>query len=271
MRAIFYTLVLALVALWVGSFLLRSPGVSAPSGLRVVRMRPPALRIWTAEEVKRRPTMVGRGSSLATLPSSLVAQPARTVVLESAHAEHTASHVRAVHTKVATQAPHPRPVKPRISPAPAPLPSPPVAPSPPCWRLVSIVHRSWAVHLAQRFHVSPETIVKKLYDVRLYRVSLILPDAKAAVSTTQRLERLGLPRPYYRHHGGQPELSLGVFLARSAARSLLKRLATDGLKGTLDIFLRPWTTYELLVHDRDVHPTALRRRYPGLRVRACAS
>ncbi|MCL5799313.1 MAG: hypothetical protein M1574_04335 [Gammaproteobacteria bacterium] len=267
MKAVFYTLVLALVALWVGFFLLRSPGVGAPSGLRVVRMHPPTLRIWTAEEVKRRPMRVGRGSSLATLPSSLVAQPGRTVVLESAHDKHTASHVRAVRAKAATQAPRPPPVKPR----PSPIPPLPVVPPPPCWRLVSIVHRSWAVHLAHRFRVSPETIVKRLYDVRLYRVSLILPNAKAAVSTAQRLERLGLPRPYYRHHGGQPELSLGVFLARSAARTLLKRLATDGLKGTLDIFLRPWTTYELLVHDRDVHPTALRRRYPGLRVRACAS
>jgi hypothetical protein len=262
-KTVAYTLMVSLLALW-GWSLLRGPvGLGGASGLRAVRIRPPLLAIWTRRAARRLPLHARQGPPVAVLPAAATAGTGGTLILKGSRT---------------SSVPSPAVVRPAAPPAPParriPNPSPPshagaTRAPPPCRRLVAIVHRSWAVALAHRFGVSPGTIVKRLYDVRLYRVAVVLPNAQAAVGLEQELRRRGFPQPYFRHHGGQPELSLGVFLARSAARSLLRRLDTAGFEASLEVFVRPWTTYELVVRSRHIPQAKLKRLYPGLRVVGC--
>ncbi len=265
MRILFYALIVALLVLWGGTILPRSVGAGSDSGLRVVRMRAPLLEIWTPEAARRLPSRARKGPPVAVLAPALVTKPGRTVVLESAPAARGAPPAVVARVVATPVAPGPRHQAPKTVSRPPAVAIPP----PPCRRLVAIVHRSWAVALAHRFGVAAATIVKRPYDVRLYRVALLLPNAQAPMALEQRLHRLGFPRPYFRHHGGQAELSLGVFLARGAARSLVQRLASNGLRASLEVFVRPWTTYELVVHVRALGLAGLRRAYPGVRALGC--
>jgi hypothetical protein len=260
-KTVAYALMVSLLVLWGWSFLRGPAGLESASGLRAVRIRPPLLAIWTRKAARRLPLHARQGPPVAVLPAAPTAGNQETVILKGSRT---------------SSVPSPTLVRPAASPSPPPTPKTrPLSHSvvrvspPPCRRLVAIVHRSWAVALAHRFDVSPGTIVKRLYDVRLYRVAVVLPDSQAAAPLEQELRRRGFPQAYFRHHGGQAELSLGVFLARGAARSLLRRLDTAGFEASLEVFVRPWTTYELVVRSRHIPQAKLKRLYPGLRVVGC--
>ncbi len=267
MKILFYTLAFSLLALWGWSFLPGAVGTGMGSGLHPVRLHGPRLLIWTPARALRLPARSRKGPPVAVLPPASVTKSVRTVILESPSSAHGAPRVEVRRVSIpppALQSAH------RVANA-LPRSSPPAASPPPCRRLVDIVHRRWALALARRFGLSPSAVVKRRSDMRLYRVALILPDERASVRFAQRLRRLGFTQPYFRHHGGQPELSLGVFLTSAPARALVRRLVADGFKPSLEVFVRPWTNYVLELRTRRLAMAPLRRAYPGIRAEGCPS
>lgn len=269
MKTIFYLLLALLLGVWGWVVLGNHAQQVRGHGLHVVVSRAPRLRLWSAARARIRRARTN--PDIPRLPIVTAVAPAKTVILErskngvtrvlaqrSTPRPAVAASTNTSHRQAGTRAERVRTSR-------------SVSNTVQCWRVTTIIHYRWAHHLAEAFGVPIQDIARRLVDVHLFRLALILPRAKAAVTMEQRLHGAGFPRPYFRHHGGEPELSLGVFLTRRATLPLERRLLAAGFHPVVESFVRPWTTWEITLHARHALRRLRKMRYPGTRLRACSA